>query len=216
MEIIDEGDSENINDLEKYWIEQFKSWGFKLKNDTKGGVGCEYWTGKKLSEEHSLKIKMNNPQRKTICQYEIGTDKLIREYDSSYDVERETRIRRDHVRKCCRGLEKTAGGFYWRFKDNYFPYVKKVIKHTPENILKMKENNPNKKPVCKYQKKTNELLKEYPSGHEAERDSGIRRGHIFKCCKGIKNFNTAGGYYWRFKDNYFPLVINKSKKINKE
>ena len=44
MTIIDETDSD-WQQLEKYWIGQFKAWGFKLTNITEGGEGC-YGAGK--------------------------------------------------------------------------------------------------------------------------------------------------------------------------
>ncbi len=37
MDVIDEITDSNIEYWEKYWIAQFKAWGFKLKNDTEGG-----------------------------------------------------------------------------------------------------------------------------------------------------------------------------------
>jgi hypothetical protein len=39
LNIIDETDNEWIW-LEQYWISQFKTWGFDLKNHTEGGEGC--------------------------------------------------------------------------------------------------------------------------------------------------------------------------------
>ena len=124
MEILDEGTLDSIDKLEKYWISQFKSWGFKLKNETEGGDGYD-WTGRKHKKESVRLMKMNHPLRKTICQYEIGTNKLVREWESSHDVEREfPNIKRGHVTRCCKGIENynTVGGYYWRFKDNYFQY----------------------------------------------------------------------------------------------
>lgn len=44
MTVIDETESD-WQQLEKYWIEQFKVWGFKLTNITEGGEGC-YGAGK--------------------------------------------------------------------------------------------------------------------------------------------------------------------------
>ena len=52
LEVIDECDS-NWEELEKYWIAQFKAWGFKLTNLTEGGQGG---TGYKQTEEHKRNI----------------------------------------------------------------------------------------------------------------------------------------------------------------
>jgi hypothetical protein len=49
-------DEKTSFELEKYWISQFKCWGFRLINLTDGGDGCTYWTGKKRPDI-SLKFK---------------------------------------------------------------------------------------------------------------------------------------------------------------
>jgi hypothetical protein len=30
----------------------------------------------------------------------------------------------------------------------------------------------------------------------------------------VENFNTVGGYYWRYKDDYFPLVMSSQQHWN--
>jgi len=124
MEILDVGNENNIDDLERYWISQFKSWGFKLKNETEGGDGYD-WTGKKHKKESVVKMKMNHPLRKSICQYDLNGN-LINEFLSSHDAEKETGLHRGHISKCCKKIKNynTVGGFYFRFKDEYFPLEK--------------------------------------------------------------------------------------------
>ena len=41
-----------------------------------------------------------------------------------------------------------------------------------------------------------ELIKTYPSAHEAERQTGIRQCNISECCRGKRK--TANGYMWKF------------------
>lgn len=199
IEILDEGDAENIDALEIYWISQLKQWGYKLKNNSNGGPNPVYWTGRKLSPEHILKRIMNDPRRKDICEYEIGTDKLLAEYISVADASRKTGHKPETIAYSCKG--KTIPGkhgVYWRYKENYFPYIERDIKHSNETKLKLKMSSPSRKTICQYEIETNKLIKEWDSSH------GIDHGHINKCCKGIENYNSAGGFYWRFKDDYFP------------
>jgi len=211
IEILDEGDADNIDDLEIYWIEQLKQWGYKLKNDTKGGGGCEYWTGKKMPEESKLKTLMNNPLRRDVCEYEIGTDRLLAEYISTREASLKSGHKISTIIDSCKGKSiPDKFGCYWRYKDEYFSYTERDLKHTKEELLKMKMNHPLRKTIYQYEIGTDRLIREFDSSHDAERETKIQRGHIIKCCKGIPNFNTAGGYYWRFKDNYFPLVLSKS------
>ena len=124
MEILDIGNDNNINDLEKYQISQFKSWGFKLKNETEGGDGTD-WTGKKHRKESVLKMKMNHPLRKVIYQYDLDNN-LIDEFLSIHDASNKTGSYRGHISKCCKKIKKynTVGGYYFRFKDEYFPFKK--------------------------------------------------------------------------------------------
>lgn len=209
MEMLDEGDENNINSLEIYWICQFKTWGYKLKNRTNGGEGVEYWTGKKLSKEHILKKVMNNPRRKDICEYEIGTDKLVIKYTSAIEASRKTGHKPETISNSCKG--KTIPGkhgVYWRYKDNYFPYADRNLKHTDEDLVKMKMNHPLRKTICQYEIGTDELIKEWNSSKEIEKEINLNHSNINKCCKGVENYNSAGGFYWRYKDNYFSYKKN--------
>ena len=42
------------------------------------------------------------------------------------------------------------------------------------------------------------LIKEFPSAMQAERETGFNQGHICACCKGKRK--TAYGYIWRYKE----------------
>ena len=44
----------------------------------------------------------------------------------------------------------------------------------------------------------NILVKEYPSTHQIERETGFAQSNISKCCKGKRK--TAYGYKWRYKE----------------
>ena len=44
------------------------------------------------------------------------------------------------------------------------------------------------------------IVAEYPSLIEAERQTGIKSGNICKCCKG--KLKTSGGFKWLYKDEY--------------
>ena len=46
--------------------------------------------------------------------------------------------------------------------------------------------------------KSGELIAEYPSTHEAERQTGCNHGHICDCCKG--KYKSAGGFIWKYKE----------------
>ena len=46
--------------------------------------------------------------------------------------------------------------------------------------------------------KNGEFIAEYPSIHEAERQTGCNNSHICECCKGERK--SAGGFIWRYKE----------------
>lgn len=125
MKVLDIGDENNIDELEIYWIEQFRQWGIKIKNETKGGDGFN-WTGKKHTQESIEKMKMNHPFRKVVCQYDIETNKLLNTYDSLHESSEKTGLDRSHISRCCKGTKNhnSVGGYYFRFKDEFFPFVK--------------------------------------------------------------------------------------------
>lgn len=56
----------------------------------------------------------DNPLSIPVQQIFNGT--VIAEYESAVDAENKTGVCRTTIRKCCRGLAKSAGGFQWRQK----------------------------------------------------------------------------------------------------
>ena len=63
----------------------------------------------------------------------------------------------------------------------------------------MINNSKLSKSVYQIDKTTGEVINEYPSIQEAERQTGISSQNISKCCKGIVGFKSAGGYIWKYK-----------------
>lgn len=92
-----------------------------------------YWYGKTLSDEHKEKIrqsrigrinseetrrKISNGRKKPVVQL-TKNNEYVREFDSGLDAEIATGITRAHISQCCKNQRKTAGGFVWRFKNEY-------------------------------------------------------------------------------------------------
>ena len=67
---------------------------------------------------------------------------------------------------------------------------------TEEHRKKIRENNPSN-PVIQFSK-DGELIAEYPSTWEAERQTGCCQSNICKCCKG--KYKSCGGFIWRYKE----------------
>ena len=208
IETLDTGNKNNIDDLEIYWISQFKTWGFNLKNETEGGIS-PIKKGDKLKERHINNLQETyNKKKKPVCQYTLD-NVFVKEYESISEAKRQTNL--SHISSCCRGIRKSTNIYYFRYKNDYFPYVEKKnywtgAHHSKESVQKMKMNHPLRKIIYQYSIETDEKIDEYLSLHEASTKTRLQRGHISKCCKGIKSFNSVGGYYFRFKDNYFPFI----------
>lgn len=129
IHLLDEVPKEEWKFWEIYWISQVKSWGFKLTNTTKGGDGeltpeqiekrkgkGNHFYGKKHTEESLILIKMNHPLRKTINQLDLDGN-LIRTWDSSREIQKETGFYRSSIIRCCEKKKHfhTAYGFKWEF-----------------------------------------------------------------------------------------------------
>ena len=67
-----------------------------------------------------------------------------------------------------------------------------------ERSAKKRINGKCSKPVLQFTL-DNILVKEYPSAHQVERETGFLQQNISKCCKGKRK--TAYNFIWRYKEN---------------
>lgn len=70
--------------------------------------GNKSWTGKHHSEETKKKIR-EKTGKKVIC-IETG---IV--YNSTREVEKVFYVAHEHISRCCRGKQKTVGGYHWRY-----------------------------------------------------------------------------------------------------
>ena len=64
--------------------------------------------GKKLSEEHKIKMKVAC-SKKVLC---VETGEI---FESTWDAERRIGVLHNHISHACNGKRKTAGGLHWKF-----------------------------------------------------------------------------------------------------
>ena len=69
------------------------------------------------------------------------------------------------------------------------------IRHSDRLGLRNMKNKKGSKKTGQFDKNGN-LLNEFPSGHEASRQTGIAQSHIQACCKGREK--TASGFVWKY------------------
>lgn len=231
MEIIDEANDNDVNDLEKKWIKHFKENGIKLTNMTDGGDGYD-WTGKNHTKESIRKIKMNHPLRKEIIQLNLD-NKIIKIYESIHDCDRELGFHRSHISKCCKRINQTVKGHYFRFIDNYFPcsksksspnmdYINSEIEKYRSLIVKTKSKKEKLKERPKINKKSKKIVQynldgtvvnRFNSLSESRDKSGCHIYLIDSCCK-KKSYYTTKGYTFRYEGDPFDYIpYNKSIQI---
>ena len=116
---------DSLNSLEKYWIKELDTFenGY---NSTTGGEGhlVTEETKRKISESqkgekaHSWgKTGIKHPRSKPVLQLDILTGEVIAEFAGIKEAERVTGIHDSNISKNCRGKRKSAGGYYWQYKE---------------------------------------------------------------------------------------------------
>jgi hypothetical protein len=202
INLIDEVKESEWEFWEIYWISQFKSWGFKLTNKTDGGEGVKLSidevkkrskvifdkTTIRLSEdiikfnvhkkENLWIAERNCPQCNSTIHYKANT----RPY-----VFKEIR-RAENGNRCCvscdyKNREGSGNSFFGK-------------SHTPELQEFLRNIAPKKKVIML--SLDDEKLNEFNSIREAANKTKINRKGISGCCNNLKNYNTAGGYKWKF------------------
>lgn len=112
--LIDEVENSEWEFWEKYWISQFKTWGFNLTNGTDGGIS-PFVTH--LIQATALK-KANNKRRRKIIQYDLN-GKFIKIWKSVTEAAANNSALRKHISRASKN-KKSAGGYMWRYYEKNF------------------------------------------------------------------------------------------------
>lgn len=169
----------------------------KIGEANRGRIHSEE-TLKKMSASHKGK-KLS----KKIAQYN-SQGYLIKIWDCIDDAKRALNINNNGISECCRGMQKKAGGFIWRYADQelteeYLAWCNEL--HTGENQKKL---------VAQYSL-DNKFICLFNSITEASIKTGVNTGSISACCR--EKQKTAGGFIWKY---YESEDINKFSNIKTE
>lgn len=162
LKIINKVKFEEYNYWEEFYIKEYKNKGAKLLNYDEKGLGS-------ISRMKELTKKSADKISKKVYQYSLTGD-YIKEYNSTREAERETKINHGNISKACNGIFKHTGGFI-------FSYSKEV------KIKPIKNPNAIKKAVLEIDEKNN-ILEEYISIAEAAKKTGIDASNISRVCNG--------------------------------
>ena len=210
FEILKECDDKELDYWEKYYVKELNTkapYGYNL---TDGGGGMSGYTlseetRKKLSEINKGKCLSEETKRK-IGEGHKGlvrsqeTRKKLSEANKGKHLTQETRKKMSEANKGKHLTEETKnkmseakkGEKHWNYGKHLSIETKNKIS---ENFINRKDQS---KPVLQIDKKTNEVIKEFPSVREVERQLGFIHNNISKCCNGKRQ--TAYGFIWKYKE----------------
>lgn len=185
-------DSEYACFLEKYWISQFKTWGFRLTNLTLGGEGTIGITPKD-SVKYLKAI--------SVLQYDL-TGNFIQEFKSYGDAKRYLKIKSSTAIKKAVRNKSTCFNFQWREKNN----------ETLLNIGTRDFKNRIRK-INQYDLQGN-FIKTWNSSSEIAKHYDLWSCNIIRACRSSK---SCGGFLWEYYEDKLNTIVlkNRSQFISK-
>ena len=186
--ILKECPDEEMNQLEMYFIKELNTKRPNGYNLTDGGNSTNGYThteetkrkmsealkgknnpnyGKHLSEEHKRKLS-------EALRGKHHTEEARRKMSES---KKGRTLSEEHKRKISDAQKGENNHFYGKH-------------HTEETKRKLS------KPVLQLDKRTGEVIREFPSAREVERVTGYDQANISKCCLG--KLKSAYGFRWKF------------------
>lgn len=210
IEVLDEVPENDINFYEMFYISLLKSWGFNLLNGTDGGDGYD-WTGRKHNKESNIKNRMNSPNRKSVAKYDIN-DNLICKYHSLREAGLDNGINKVHISRVCKAVQKTSGGFKWKFIDRITEHDVTEVKNRIIKYDKPRMDSKMKK--VKVFDLDGNLLDVCSSMHKAVLKYKCHFMLIKKCCE-EKGYYQTKNLTFRYYDDIFDYIPYKHYRVSK-
>lgn len=172
MRIIEEVEQNEWHFWEKYWIEQFKQWGFNLVNHTLGGDGLT------TSNQTSFK-KGNIPWNKDIIKERLCPE-CSQLFKPTYNNSKQI-----YCSYKCAGKSRISNT---RFEKGHISWNKNVKGYSTKK----------RKIIYQFNKEKTIMIKKWNSTIEAGETLNISVDAIGQCIRGINK--SSGGYYWSYKN----------------
>ena len=221
FEILMECKDEELNQWEMYYIEKLNTkvpYGYNMTDGGDGKNGCPVSeeTRKRLSESHKGKqtwCKGRHPSeetRKKMSKAQKGrkhTEESKKKISESRKGEKHWLYGKHPSEETIKKLSEARKGEKNHFYGKHHTQESKEKmseslkgrKQSEETKLKRNEklrNGKCSKPVLQINKNTNEVIAEFPSMHQVQRELGFLQGNIGSCCRGERT--SAYGFKWRF------------------
>lgn len=213
FEILKECDDKELDFWETYYIKELNTKAPNGYNLTDGGDGCKGYspseeTKKKMSEAHKGEINHfygkhhSEETKRKISEAHKGKQS----WNKGIKHTEETKKKISEIKK---GKESWIKGKHHTEESKKkmseahkgkTPWNKgKKNIYSDETRNKILESQKSRKIVIQIDKNTNEIIAEFPSIREVERQLGFANTHICDCCKG--KLKTCGGYIWKYKES---------------
>ena len=194
MEIIEEIEGEDWKYWECYWIEQFKQWGFKLKNKNKGGGGCNKMSNfsKKIIGDKNRKPKpIYFKGTKGIKYSEESKQKMKKPKPEGFGEKLSNNIERGRkISQSALGNTRKKGT-----KESKQARINKSIAAIgKKKSLSHRQNMST--PILQMDLQGN-LVKKWDQMQILTQSKLISLGVLYKCLKGIKP--NANGFIWKYE-----------------
>lgn len=178
MVILDEVEEDNWIYWERFWIQQFKVWGFNLVNHTSGGDG--------LTFENQTSFKKGNSSwnKGTGVVFDYVCKICSKNYKSSFN-------NRKFCSNECHGLFNSITPNSGVFNDNHIPWNKGKSGYRLNGLKKAI-------PVLQFDLDGN-FIKEFYSCKDASNEMGCIEENIRRACVGKSK--TAMKFKWKYKND---------------
>lgn len=168
---------EQLNKYERFYIQELNTFAPSGYNMTQGG--------RVFSEPTSREVSVVSCSGEVIMQFQS-----IRSASEYYDVNEKS------VHHACNSESHYSSGYYWYYTNQINAGVGETIGSQSRGLHNWKgHTNYLGKRIGMFSD-DGELLREFVSASEAERQLNISRTQISKCC--YKKCKSAGGYQWAF------------------
>jgi hypothetical protein len=185
IHLLEEVEFEYGWDAEKYWIEQFKHWGFKLTNSSEGGevpltkpgkdnpnYGNKYNENAKTTKGRVVQLDLKGNYIRTLkCR---GEGELYG-------------INPGNISACLLGKRNQHKDFQFILECDYDPNHSYIFKPKNTQI----------RPINQYDLQ-GKFIQEFPSVVAANKYFNVPKSKIYEVCLGKRN--TCFGYKWKYKE----------------